>query len=204
MRFLITAIVFLGWGGWGLLAKPADGDRVAAKTWDPTKTHGKELEEWSGREFKGFDRKSQMDQDGLKAFRGIKEIPRQTARLASADQWDVARESDRPSWMDKKVERSEARIAVDEPLDWTERRFTTGEARGFDREIPIEPSRISTDQLNTDFDQTYRDSGKRYQGPEAELIRKELEAGFLDPRKEKTVDGHRLSIEAIQEMLNKP
>lgn len=201
MKGLVTSCLLLIMSG-VLMAKPERESAPKTKEWDPTYTDQSQVVEWDSRKFKEFGARGTRELDGRKALGGKEIKPSEGSDPLFSKTIDM--DQGRPHWLQKDFRTREARLVARAQEDWNQRQLEKETARGFDREYQTRASDFDSRTENRIFQGQDRDSGVMYKGPEVELIKKDLQEasetlGLGDLEKD-----HKLTIEKIKELLNKP
>jgi hypothetical protein len=197
---LLSSLLVLSIGS--LQAAPEQDAPKKIKKWDPTYTDKRQVVDWDSSQFRGFGKRNTSKLDGRKALGGKKTISPEEAKGPFSKRWET--DDGRPRWLDKDFRTKEARIVAKARKDWRARVMEKDQARGFDREFQTRQSSLDAQTRNRLFQGEDRASGVMYSGPEAKTIRKELQDASDALSFENIEKDHKLTIEKIKEMLNKP
>jgi hypothetical protein len=173
-----------------------------SKVWDPTYTDKSQVVDWNGQKFRGFGSSNKSQLDGRKAMGTHKTIKPEDASGRFSKKWNA--DFGRPRWLEKDFQAREARIVAKTREDWKTQQVEKTMAKGLDKSFRTKASTIDVQAPNRIFQGSDRASGVMYKGPEARIIQEELKKAESDLGFEEIERGHKLPIEKIKEMLNKP
>ncbi len=197
---IFLAFLLAGAGMLEVLAQQKSPEKI--KEWDPTYADKSQVVEWDSRKFKEFGIKGTKALDGRKAMGGKKMQSPEAADSFFSRKADV--NQSRPRWLEKDFRTREARIVAKAQEEWSARQLKKEKARGFDSEYRTSQSAFDARTQNRLFQGEDRDSRVMYKGPEAELIKQDLQKASEIIELGDLKEDHKLTIEKIKELLNKP